>query len=177
LFPAIASDVIATEATQSSCGANVLECFVARAPRNDGAVFRRAFLFVPCHCERCHCERSEAIQLRRERFWIASSLAAPRNDGARFSEGLFICSLPLRAMSLRAKRSNPVAARKVLDCFVARAPRNDGARFYAGALRFYLSSAFTVTLRRAWRRAPQDDDTPSNRVCFCIINLPFIPSL
>jgi hypothetical protein len=28
--------------------------------------------------------------------------------------------------SLRAKRSNPEAARKELDCFVARAPRNDG---------------------------------------------------
>jgi hypothetical protein len=28
---------IASEAKQSSCGAKVLDCFVARAPRNDGA--------------------------------------------------------------------------------------------------------------------------------------------
>src|SRR5437773_8299231 len=31
--------------------------------------------------------------------------------------------------SLRAKRGNPGATRKELDCFVASAPRNDGERF------------------------------------------------
>src|SRR6187402_919033 len=32
------------------------------------------------------------------------------------------------APSLRAKRSNPAAPKRRLDCFVARAPRNDGGR-------------------------------------------------
>jgi hypothetical protein len=80
-----------------------LDCFVARAPRNDGVK-------SPPPSAR-HCERSEAIQEPRSRTGLLPpsifELLRTRSSQSTF---------------LRA----PYA--ETLDCFVARAPRNDGAK-------------------------------------------------
>src|SRR5256885_1610878 len=69
--------VIASEAKQSRGHKESLDCFVARAPRNDG---ERTAETSPRHCE-----RSEAIQGPQESLdcFVAR---APRNDGERTAE-------------------------------------------------------------------------------------------
>src|SRR5207247_955578 len=93
-----------------------LDCFVARAPRNDGERFPPSSLR--------HCERSEAIQGLREKCLFhpresAEGRCQTRNDGERFPP----------ASPRHCERSNPGATKQELDCFVARAPRDDGVRF------------------------------------------------
>src|SRR5947207_9743414 len=71
-----------------------LDCFVARAPRNDGEGFA---LSSPRHCE-----RSEAIQEATKQDWIASSQELLAMTGQGFSTSL---SPSLRAKQSRRPRS------------------------------------------------------------------------